>query len=159
MCLPGGIQRMSADVEGLVQTSLNLGILKTEEDDVSFSFAVRSSVETEKKELVNRISCLVAALGGTVTCRGEYPAWEYRQDSPLRDRMIEVFEEQYGRKPVVQAIHAGVECGLFAGKLPGLDCVSYGPDMKDIHTPNESMDVESVRRTWEYTREVLKRLR
>lgn len=159
VCLPGGIQRMSADVEGLVQTSLNLGILKTEEDDVSFSFAVRSSVETEKKELVNRISCLVAALGGTVTCRGEYPAWEYRQDSPLRDRMIEVFEEQYGRKPVVQAIHAGVECGLFAGKLPGLDCVSYGPDMKDIHTPNESMDVESVRRTWEYTREVLKRLR
>ena len=73
--------------------------------------------------------------------------------------MVEVFEEQYGRKPVVQAIHAGVECGLFAGKLPGLDCVSDGPDMKDIHTPNESMDVESVRRTWEYTREVLKRLR
>lgn len=159
VCLPGGIQRMSADVEGLVQTSLNLGILKTEEDEVSFSFAVRSSVETEKKELVSRISCLVAALGGTVSCMGEYPAWEYRQDSPLRDRMVEVFEEQYGRKPVVQAIHAGVECGLFAGKLPGLDCVSYGPDMKDIHTPNESMDVESVRRTWEYTREVLKRLR
>ncbi|MCI8364504.1 MAG: aminoacyl-histidine dipeptidase [Eubacterium sp.] len=159
VCLPGGIQRMSADVEGLVQTSLNLGILKTEEDEVSFSFAVRSSVETEKKELVNRISCLVTALGGTVSCSGEYPAWEYRQNSPLRDRMVEVFEEQYGRKPVVQAIHAGVECGLFAGKLPGLDCVSFGPDMKDIHTPKESMDVESVRRTWDYTLEVLKRLR
>lgn len=150
---------MSADVEGLVQTSLNLGILKTEEDEVSFSFAVRSSVETEKEELVNRISCLVTELGGTVSCMGEYPAWEYRQDSPLRDRMVEVFEEQYGRKPVVQAIHAGVECGLFAGKLPGLDCVSFGPDMKDIHTPKESMDVESVQRTWNYTLEVLRRLR
>ena len=156
---PGGIQRMSTDVEGLVQTSLNLGILKTEENEVAFSFAVRSSVETEKQELVNRICCLAGILGAAVSCQGEYPAWEYRQDSPLRDRMVEVFEEQYGRKPVVQAIHAGVECGLFAGKLPGLDCVSFGPDMKDIHTPKESMDVESVRRTWEYTLEVLKRLR
>lgn len=159
VCLPGGIQRMSTDVEGLVQTSLNLGILVTDDDEVRFSFAVRSSVETEKRELVNRILCLAGALGGTVSCKGEYPAWEYRQDSPLREKMVEVFEEQYGRKPVVQAIHAGVECGLFAGKLPGLDCVSYGPDMKDIHTPNESMDVESVRRTWDYTLEVLKRLR
>lgn len=157
--LPGGIQRMSADVEGLVQTSLNLGVLKTETDAVRFSFAVRSSVETEKRDLVNRIRCLVKILGGTISCRGEYPAWEYRQDSPLRDQMIQIFEEQYGRKPVVQAIHAGVECGLFAGKLPGLDCVSYGPDMKDIHTPKESMDVESVQRTWAYTLEILKRLK
>ena len=73
--------------------------------------------------------------------------------------MTEVFEEQYGRKPVIQAIHAGLECGLFAGKLPGLDCISYGPDIKNIHTPQESLDVESVKRTWEYTLEILKRLK
>lgn len=157
--LPGGIQRMSAEIEGLVQTSLNLGKLMTEEDEVCCSFALRSSVETEKQELVNRISCLMDILGGTVTCQGEYPAWEYRQDSPLRDLMVQVYEEQSGKKPVIQAIHAGLECGLFAGKMPGLDCVSFGPDMKDIHTPKESMDVGSVQRTWEYILEILRRLK
>lgn len=157
--LPNGIQRMSFAIDGLVQTSLNLGILKTTDTEVSFSFAARSSVETEKMELVNRICCLLEALGGTVTCTGSYPAWEYRQDSPLRDLMVQIFEEQYGKKPVIQALHAGVECGLFAGKLPGLDCVSFGPDMKDIHTPKESMDADSVARTWNYTLEILKRLK
>ena len=94
-----------------------------------------------------------------MTCTGGYPAWEYRQDSPLRDLMIQIYEEQYGKKPVVQALHAGVECGIFSGKLEGLDCVSFGPDMKDIHTPKESMDVASVKRTWDYTLEILKRLK
>lgn len=157
--LPGGIQRMSFDMEGLVQTSLNLGIMKTEEQQVTFSYSVRSSVESEKDALVDQIVCLMEQLGGTVLCVGEYPAWEYRQVSPLRELMSEIFEEQYGRKPVIQALHAGVECGIFAGELPGLDCVSFGPDMKDIHTPKESMDVESVKRTWEYLLEILKRLR
>lgn len=169
---PNGIQRMSHDIEGLVQTSLNLGKLDTavlDKDDrinhrdcpfcVRFNYSLRSSVSTEKEELADRIKCLAEALGGTVSLSGDYPAWEYKKDSPLRDLMTEVFEEQYGRKPVIQAIHAGVECGLFAGKLPGLDCVSYGPDIKNIHTPQESLDVESVKRTWKYTLEVLKRLK
>ena len=187
---PNGIQRMSHDIEGLVQTSLNLGILKITQIDrrygykhnsgewyyqmakidqryayvhysteVSLNYSVRSSISTEKEEVINRIKCLAEALKCTITCQGDYPAWEYKKDSPLCRLMTEVFEEQYGKKPVVQAIHAGVECGLFAGKLPGLDCVSYGPDIKNIHTPQESMDVESVRRTWEYTLEILKRLK
>lgn len=157
--LPNGIQRMSYDIEGLVQTSLNLGILKTTDSEVTFSFAIRSSVETEKVELVNRISSLIEMLGGKIECAGDYPAWEYRKDSPLRNLMIQVFEEQYGRKPIIQAIHAGLECGLFCGMLPGLDCISYGPDIKDIHTPQESMDVDSVLRIWNFTLEVLKRLK
>ena len=187
---PNGIQRMSHDIEGLVQTSLNLGILKITQIDrrygykhnsgewyyqmakidqryayvhysteVSLNYSVRSSISTEKEEVINRIKCLAEALKCTITCQGDYPAWEYKKDAPLCRLMTEVFEEQYGKKPVVQAIHAGVECGLFAGKLPGLDCVSYGPDIKNIHTPQESMDVESVRRTWEYTLEILKRLK
>jgi dipeptidase D len=156
---PGGVQAMSFDIPGLVQTSLNLGILKTKEQEISFSFAVRSSVGTQKQELVSRITCLMEALGGHVTCTGEYPAWEYRQDSPLRDLMVRVFEEQYGHKPEVEALHAGVECGLFAGKLPGLDCVSFGPDMEDIHTPKETMKVDSVQRTWKYTLEILRCLK
>lgn len=157
MTLPEGIQKMSSDIAGLVQTSLNLGILETHKDTVVFSFAVRSSVESEKEEVVSRIECLMEALGGTVSCQGAYPAWEYQKESPLRQRMVEIYREKYGKEPVVQAIHAGVECGLFAGKLSGLDCVSFGPDMKDIHTPQETMDVESVRRTWEYLLEILKR--
>ncbi|MCH5188184.1 MAG: aminoacyl-histidine dipeptidase [Oscillospiraceae bacterium] len=157
--LPGGIQRMSNDIAGLVQTSLNMGILKTVDDEVIMSYAVRSSVGTEKEELVSRITNLMDILGGTVDLMGDYPAWEYKSDSVLRNVMTEVFEEQYGHKPEVAAIHAGLECGLFAGKLPGLDCVSCGPDMKDIHTPKECMDVASVQRTWKYVLGVLKRLK
>lgn len=157
--LPGGVQRMSADIPGLVQTSLNLGILTTTETDVSMRFSVRSSVGTEKQALVSQLSNLMDILGGSVVCTGDYPAWEYNPDSRLRDLMVDIFEEQYGRKPVVQALHAGVECGLFAGKLPGLDCVSFGPDMKDIHTTSERMDVASVQRTWRFTLEILKRLK
>lgn len=158
MNLPGGVIAMSFAIDGLVQTSLNLGILQTAEEEVMFSFSVRSSVDSEKKALVQKINSLLELLGGSVTCSGEYPAWEYCEQSPLRDKMIEIYKEQYGEEPVIQALHAGVECGLFAGKLPGLDCVSFGPDMKDIHTPKESMDVESVQRTWEYLLEILRQL-
>ena len=99
----------------------------------------------------------MAQLGGTVAVSGGYPAWEYRKDSPLRERMVAVFREQYGRDPKVEAIHAGVECGLFAGKLPGLDCVSFGPDLTEIHTCRERMHIASVQRVWRYTLEVLRR--
>ena len=159
MMMPNGIQKMSNDIEGLVQTSLNLGILKTTEDEVTASFSVRSSVQSEKENLIDQLRCVSVSAGGSLDVQGDYPAWEYRHDSPLRDIMVDVFEEQYGRKPVIQAIHAGVECGLFAGKMPGLDCVSFGPDMKNIHTSRESMDVASVQRTWRYTLGILQRLK
>jgi dipeptidase D len=156
--LPGGIQRMSLDIPGLVQTSLNLGILNTYDTEVKLVLAIRSSVGTEKDEVFSRVVSLITLLGGTVDRLGDYPAWEYNHNSKLRDLMTQVFEDQYGRKPVVQALHAGVECGLFAGKLPGLDCVSFGPDMMDIHTPQERLSVASVERTWNYLLEILKRL-
>ena len=159
MMMPNGIQKMSNDIEGLVQTSLNLGILNTTEDEVTASFSVRSSVQSEKENLIDQLRCVSVSAGGSLEVQGDYPAWEYRHDSPLRDIMVDVFEEQYGRKPVIQAIHAGVECGLFAGKMPGLDCVSFGPDMKNIHTSRESMDVASVQRTWMYTLGILQRLK
>ena len=140
-----------------MQTSLNLGILTTSEQYVQASFCVRSSVATQKEMLVARLRCLMAQLGGSVDVSGDYPAWEYRKDSPLRERMINVFREQYGHDPKVEAIHAGVECGLFAGKLPGLDCVSFGPDLTEIHTCRERMHITSVQRVWRYTLEVLRR--
>ena len=156
-CAPNGVQEMSREIEGLVQTSLNLGILKTEAGEISTAFCVRSSVASQKDMLHDRLRCLTEALDGTVDISGDYPAWEYRPDSALRERMTEVFREQYGREPKIEAIHAGVECGLLCGKLPDLDCVSIGPDLEEIHTPRERMSVASVQRVWAFVLEVLKR--
>lgn len=165
MLVPNGVIRMSNDIEGLVQTSLNLGKLFTAIDEnnqkgeVSLSFSVRSSIGSEKDALIKQLECITGLLGGMNNTQGEYPAWEYKKDSALRGIMIEKFEEMYGYSPKIEAIHAGVECGLFAGKLKDLDCVSYGPDMKNIHTPAESLNIESVRKTFEYTLQILKKLR
>ena len=158
-CLPNGVQAMSGDIPGLVQTSLNLGILNTEEGALTACFSVRSSLESQKEELKGRLACLMEQLGGYVEYSGDYPAWEYREESPLRERMVQVFREQYGREPQIEAIHAGLECGLLASKLPGLDCVSIGPDLLEIHTPRERMSVSSVQRVWAFLLEVLRRSR
>lgn len=157
--LPNGVQCMSSSIEGLVQTSLNLGVLRTEGDTVSMTFAVRSSAASELEETVDKIVNVMQSVNGKISRYGDYPAWEYKEDSPLRELMCKVFTEQYGHEPVVHAIHAGVECGLFAGALDGLDCVSFGPDLKDIHTTSERMDVASVQRTWNFLKRVLKELK
>ena len=156
-CAPNGVQEMSQEIPGLVQTSLNLGILETGTGEVSAAFCVRSSVASQKEMLHDRLRCLTEALGGTVDISGDYPAWEYRPDSALRERMTEVFREQYGHEPKIEAIHAGVECGLLCGKLADLDCVSIGPDLEEIHTPRERMSIASVQRVWAFVLEVLKR--
>ena len=156
--VPNGIQAMSKDIEGLVQTSLNLGILKTENGLVSMTFSVRSSVNTEKIELIEKLKAVGKKYGAQYTENGAYPAWEYKKESKLRDVMVKAFESLYGRRPVVEAIHAGLECGLFSDKIPGLDCVSFGPDMDDIHTTRERLSIASANRTWKYLLEVLERL-
>lgn len=156
-CAPCGVQAMSLDIPGLVQTSLNLGVLETAESHVRASFSIRSSVASEKELIRDRLVCLVEMLGGSVSFSGDYPAWEYRKDSPLRELMIEIYKEQYGAEPKVEAIHAGLECGLLSAKLPGLDCVSIGPELRDIHTPRERMSVASVQRVWAFVLEVLRR--
>ena len=133
--------------------------LPPSDEAVEASFSVRSSVESQKHALVDRLFCLTEQLGGTVSTHGDYPGWAYRQDSPLRELMSEVFADQYGHPPVIEAIHAGLECGLFSGKLPGLDCVSIGPDLTDIHTFREKLHVASVARTWALLTEVLRRMK
>lgn len=100
---------------------------------------------------------LAEQLGGELRVTGDYPAWEYRADSPLREKMVELFREQYGKEPQVEAIHAGLECGILAGKLPGLDCVSIGPDLTEIHTPRERMHIASVQRVWRFVTELVRR--
>ena len=153
--VPYGVQKMSGTIKGLVETSTNIGILKTSENEVLGSSSIRSSVETARDALSVKIEYLTEFLGGEYERQGVYPAWEYRKDSPLRDKRVEVYEEMYGQKPNVVAIHAGLECGLFYKKMEGLDCVSLGPDMKDIHTSEEVLSISSTERVWKYLVKVL----
>ena len=153
--LPDGIIAMSDDVKGLVQTSLNLGIMVLDREMLQLGYAVRSSIDQEKEELCERMKEIARKTGASVQVRSAYPGWAYRKESPLRDRLSVVYERMYGRKPQLQAIHAGLECGLLAAKIPGLDCVSIGPDMSDVHTTEESLSIDSVGRVWEYLLQVL----
>ncbi len=154
---PNGVQSWSSDIAGLVQTSLNLGVARLD-DDLRLTFAVRSSVNQEKRELLSKLESLAKFYDGEYSEMGDYPAWEYRKDSPLRDTMVHIYSQMFGKKPEVVSIHAGLECGILSDKLPGLDCVSIGPDMHDIHTSRERLEISSTRRTWEFLLEVLKAL-
>lgn len=155
---PNAVQAWSQDIPGLVQTSLNLGIAKLEKEQLRLTFAVRSSVDQEKRDLLARIRELAAFHGASCDEMGDYPAWEYQKDSRLRDTMVRVYQEMFGKEPQVVAIHAGLECGILSSKLPGLDCVSIGPEMHDIHTSRETLGIASTKRTWEFLLETLKAL-
>ncbi len=155
--VPNGVQKMSEDIAALVQTSLNLGVL-TMGEELTLTFAVRSSVNREKRELLEKLRELAGLFGGSYSEMGDYPAWEYRRESPLRDTMVNTYQQMFGKAPQVVAIHAGLECGLLGEKLPDLDCVSIGPDMQDIHTSREKLNIASTRRTWEFLLEILKKL-
>lgn len=159
MEMPFGIQKMSGTIEGLVETSVNIGIMKLNEEEFYASSSVRSSVEAAKNALSDKIEYLTEFLGGEYVIQGAYPAWEYRKESPLRDKMVEVYKEMYGTDPNVVAIHAGLECGLFFKKMEGLDCVSIGPNMKDIHTSEEVLDIASTKRVWDYLVKTLEALK
>lgn len=154
--LPNGVQSMSADIKGLVETSLNLGILVLNEKELTLRYAVRSSVQTARDFLVEKLRFLTEQFGGELATEGTYPAWEYKKDSKLREDMVRVYKEMYGKEPVIQAIHAGLECGLLAGKIENLDAVSIGPDMVSIHTTEEKLSISSTKRVWEYIVEVIK---
>jgi len=156
--LPNGVQAMSKDIPDLVETSLNIGIVRMESDHIHLTSSVRSSVKSEHKALVDRVGEVCASNGASFSSRGAYPPWEYRKDSPLRDLLVERFRALYGRDMVVHAVHAGLECGLFAEKMDGLDCVCFGPNAPEIHTPRERMEIASVERTWHYLLDILKHL-
>lgn len=156
--LPCGVQSMSRDIDGLVETSLNLGIIKSSEDKFFASLSVRSSKSLAKAELLSRLKAIGESFGADVSVRGEYPAWEYRNNSPLRDKMISVFKKMYGKEPKVEIIHAGLECGLFVEKINAIDAVSIGPDLFDIHTPRERLSISSLARTYKYICSVLEEL-
>ncbi|MBQ2729722.1 MAG: aminoacyl-histidine dipeptidase [Clostridia bacterium] len=155
--LPYHVQEMSADIKGLVQTSLNMGVLKLNNDKLTFSFAVRSSVTSQKEELIRRVRACVEFAGGEVSVHGDYPAWQYAKVSPLRDTVLSAYKSLTGKDGEVMAIHAGLECGLFSEKLCGLDCISFGPDLRDVHSTRERLNVPSTERMYRLVCEILKR--
>ena len=156
MNVPNGIQNMSMSVPGLVETSLNLGILELKGDHLFAQHAVRSSVTTRKEYVLRQLESLANILGGKVELKGDYPAWEYRENSEVREKVIALYEIMYGKAPVVEGIHAGLECGLLASKIPELDCVSMGPNIYDIHTYNEKLSISSTKRVYDFLIEFLK---
>ena len=158
-CAPNGVQMMSVEVPGLVQTSLNFAQVYTEDDDVVARFMIRSSINSQAEETARRVMALTRALGGAVEIPASYSAWQYRPDSHLRDVMVEAFRAVYGEEPRIAALHAGLECGILSGKMPDLDCISFGPDLTNIHTPRERLHIASTERTWKLTLETLKRLK
>lgn len=154
--LPNGVMAMSADIDGLVETSLNVGILKTCDSEIIASSAIRSSIETAKYKVGLQLETLVRTFGGYTETHGEYPGWQFDPDSGLRADMVRIYREMFGKEAQVEALHAGLECGIMISKLPGLDCVSFGPDILDIHTTEEHLSISSTARMWDYLLEILK---
>ncbi len=153
-----GVQAMSAALPGLVETSLNLGVLKTQDNAFHAAFSVRSAITNDKRALLDDLRAAAEEIGATYEESGHYPAWEYMEGSPLQKVMIAAFQKQYGYAPRVTAIHGGLECGVLSDKLAGLDAVSFGPDILDIHTTEERLHLPSTARTYTYLLAVLEAL-
>lgn len=155
--VPNGILHMSQVMPGLVETSLNLGILELTDEALHTVTSIRSSVSSRKEDVKNRVAMVVELLGGEITVEGDYPAWEYKDKSDVRTEIAAVYKDLFDEEPVFEAIHAGLECGIFSGKIKDLDCVSFGPNNYDIHTPKERLSISSTERMWRLILEFLKR--
>lgn len=159
MHMPYGVQKMSGEIPGLVETSVNPGVLTVNQEGCRVILNIRSSVSSAKTDLARKIRYLTEFLGGACNEEGDYPAWEYRRESRLRDIMAETYQELFAERPDIVAIHAGLECGVFYEKIADLDCVSFGPEMKDIHTTEETLFIASTERMWKLLIKTLENIR
>lgn len=157
--MPRGIQTMSMDIKGLVESSTNLGVIANNEENFVFEFATRSSVKSLKDDLNNRMTLLCNKLGVKLDLMDDYPEWEYAKDSKLEKICVDTYEEVMGKKPEIVAIHAGLECGLLLDAIKGAQAISIGPNLFDVHTPNEHLDIPSTKRTWKYLVAILKNIK
>lgn len=158
-----GVQAMSGDVPGMVESSLNMGVANTDETGMKMAFSVRSQKKGYRQYMIDQLTrlarCVAAdGIAHTVAVRGRYPAWDYKPDSKLRDIMIREFRNRFGTEPRVEGIHAGLECGILSEKMPGLDIVSVGPDIHGIHTVEERLSISSARDYFDYIVQVLEKL-
>lgn len=159
LCAPNGVMEMSAEIGGLVETSLNLGILKTKTDKAELHFALRSNKKSALEFLQDKLNTFFKTLGYNVETSGHYPPWEYKADSSLRELYKEIYTQQFGKEPKIEAIHAGLECGIFASKIEGIDCVSMGPQLYDVHTVNERLSISSTEQIYKLLLKILEKCR
>ncbi len=157
--IPFGVVTMSAQIEGLVESSNNIGVIRTYDDKITITSAPRSSVISRRDIIEQQFISIGRITGANVVIRGKYPAWEYKEKSNLRDIAKKTYKELFGKDSKVNAIHAGLECGIFSEKMPDLDIVSIGPNMEAVHTTEEKLSVSSVERIYSYIVEILKRLK
>ena len=154
--LPNGVQAWETKFDGLPQTSLNLGIMELKESGLSLLIYPRSSINAERQALQDKLKQIVEAHGAVYGQYGVFSAWEYREESPFRDAMCKLYKDMYGKDPIIRVVHAGLEGGAFADQLPGLECISTGPQAHDVHTSRERMEIASMGRFWEYLLALLK---
>lgn len=159
MILPDGVQYISKDIEGLVQTSLNNAVIGEANGKLTLITSVRSASSSSLEEILNKIKSLANLLKVETKVYSTYPAWQYEVHSELRDIAISTFKECYGKEPKISSIHAGLECGLLKGILPNTEMISFGPNIKNAHSPAECMSIASVQRVWEFLKELLKNLK
>ena len=158
-CVPNGVLEMSADIQGLVQTSLNLGVLKIENDILSLHFGLRSNKKSGLLFLVEKLQSFFDSVNWETETNGHYPPWEYKEDSQLREIYKEVYNNYFGKEPKVEAIHAGLECGVFADAIDGIDCISIGPALFDVHTVNEKLSISSTENVFNILLKILEKLK
>ena len=157
--LPNGVQALSPDIEGLVQTSLNNAVLFEKEGHLVLQTSLRSSKSSQLEELADRLKQLAEAAGGSYLRQNDYPSWDFEADSPLRDQCLAVYKEVYGRQARYDAVHAGLECGFLKKALPECDMISYGPNIYDVHSTKEHLEIDSVARVWVFTKALLASMR
>ncbi len=155
--LPHGVHGMSHQVPGLVETSSNLAVIKPTECGWAITVSSRSSVESKLDDMENRVECAVVAAGATVTHDSRYPGWDYLEGSPLQKLYLDTYHDMFGKNGRIIGIHAGLECGLLKGKIPDMDIISIGPNIRDLHSPDEVVSVSSMARTFDLLCEMLKR--
>ncbi|RKY62268.1 MAG: cytosol nonspecific dipeptidase [Candidatus Neomarinimicrobiota bacterium] len=156
--LPHGVVAMSFDIPDLVETSTSLAIVRTEENSVSVLTSQRSSVETAKDDIADQVKATGLLAGGTVHQGGGYPGWNPNMDSKILQTMKTVSEDLFGKTPEVKAIHAGLECGIIGKTVPGIDMISFGPTIKNPHSPDEVVEIKTVENFWNLLQETLKRI-
>ncbi len=157
LVLPQGVMEMNVDFPGLVQTSLNLGVMHLEADGLHISFSVRSCIASQKEMLLQRLRAVMALAGGTVSVRSAYPGWQYARESQFRELVLAAYRDTSGQEGKIEATHGGLECGLLISKIPGLDAISLGPELHDVHSVRERLSVPSTERVYALVCEVLKR--
>lgn len=155
MLMPQGVMNMSMAVPGLVETSINTGNMEEMDGELILDSALRSSVETEKNYIREKVQTIADVYGVACEWSGEYPGWQYQEVSPLREKAVKAYKELFGKEPKVEAIHAGLECGYWTAKIPNADLLSMGPSMYEVHSPRERVSKQSIANVWKLIKEIL----